>query len=241
MSEVRRQKGSWRRPALRRGLPTPRGRAVSNDSRFIVYDSRIRSLNSETFVPCPSRRLSPLTAVAIHRAMSLSIVNFSPQSKFPPVRTSPAFTLIEIVIAIFVLMLMLLLAVPSFTGVLADRRLRRSLDSFNNLVHEAQGRSLAEHRAYLIFWGTKSIGLRPEALVKGDDPNPVAQFAIGAGETMKLVLPAALAKNPPAEWIFWPTGTCEPAEVQFTGHDGAWSANYSALTAQPTLTNYAAR
>jgi len=59
------------------------------------------------------------------------------------VRTSPAFTLIEIVIAIFVLMLMLLLAVPSFTGVLADRRLRRSLDSFNNLVHEAQGRSLA--------------------------------------------------------------------------------------------------
>jgi type II secretory pathway pseudopilin PulG len=157
------------------------------------------------------------------------------------VRTSPAFTLIEIVIAIFVLMLMLLLAVPSFTGVLADRRLRRSLDSFNNLVHEAQARSLAEHRAYLIFWGTKSIGLRPEALVKGDDPKPVAQVAIGAGETMKLVLPAALAKNPPAEWIFWPTGTCEPAEVQFTGHDGAWSANYSALTAQPTLTNYAAR
>ena len=134
-----------------------------------------------------------------------------------------------------------MLAVPSFTGVLADRRLRRSLDSFNNLVHEAQQRSLAEHRAYLLVVGTKSVELRPEALIKGDDPKPVAEFPIGRGETVKLVLPAALTKDPPAEWIFWPTGTCEPAEVQFAGPNGIWTANYSALSAQPTLTTYAAR
>jgi type II secretory pathway pseudopilin PulG len=157
------------------------------------------------------------------------------------VRTSRAFTLIEIVIAIFILMLLLMLAVPSFTGVLADRRLRRSLDSFNNLVHEAQQRSLAEHRAYLLVMGTKSIELHPEALIKGDDPKPVAEFPIGGAETVKLVLPAALTKDPPAEWIFWPTGTCEPAEVQFTGRDGTWTANYSTLSAQPTLTTYATR
>lgn len=138
-------------------------------------------------------------------------------------------------------MLVLLLAVPSFTGVLADRRLRRSLDSFNNLVHEAQQRSLAEHRAYLVVVGPKAAALRPEALLKGDDPKPVAEFAIGRNETLKLILPAALTKKPPAEWIFWPTGTCEPAEVQFSGHDGVWAANYSPLTALPRLTNYAAR
>jgi type II secretory pathway pseudopilin PulG len=149
--------------------------------------------------------------------------------------------LIEIVIAIFILTLLLMLAVPSFTGVLADRRLRRSLDSFNNLVHEAQQHSLAEHRAYLLVMGTKSIEVRPEALIKGDDPRPIAEFPIGRGEAVKLVLPAALTKNPPAEWIFWPTGTCEPAEVQFTGGDGTWTANYSALSAQPTLTTYATR
>ena len=138
-------------------------------------------------------------------------------------------------------MLMLALAVPSLTGVLADRRLRQSLDRFNNLVHEAQERSLAEHRAYLIVMAAKSVNLRPEALMKGDDPNPVAQFPIGRAESVKLTLPAALTKNPPTEWIFWPTGTCEPAEVRFTGHDGTWTARYSALTAQPNLTNYAAR
>ena len=152
-----------------------------------------------------------------------------------------AFTLLEIVIAIFILILVLMLAVPSFTGVLADRRLRRSLDNFNSLVHDAQQRSLAEHRAYLISLGTKSVDLRPEAPLKEDSPNPVAQFPIGAGEAVKLVLLAALTKDPPPEWIFWPTGTCEPVEVQFTGHDGSWRAKYSALTAQPTLTNYVPR
>jgi type II secretory pathway pseudopilin PulG len=157
------------------------------------------------------------------------------------VRTCRAFTLIEIVITIFILMLVLLLAVPSLTGVLADRRLRQSLDSFNNLVYEAQGRSLAEHRPYLIVMAAKSVDLRPEALMKGDDPNPVAQFRIGGAESVKLTLPAALTKSPPTEWIFWPTGTCEPAEVRFTGHAGTWTAKYSALSAQPTVTNYAAR
>jgi type II secretory pathway pseudopilin PulG len=149
--------------------------------------------------------------------------------------------LIEVVISIFILMLVILLAVPSFSGVLADRRLRRSLDNFNSLVHEAQERSLTEHRAYLLVLGTKSIYLRPEALGKGEDPRPVAQFAIGRAEGLELVLPFALRKNPPPEWIFWPTGTCEPANVQFVGPDGTWTASYSSLTAQPTLTNYAAR
>ena len=77
-------------------------------------------------------------------------------------RDSRAFTLIEIVIAIFILMLLLVVAVPSLTGVLADRRLRRSLNSFNNLVYQAHEHSLAEHRPYLIVLGTKSIEVRPE-------------------------------------------------------------------------------
>ncbi|PYK93938.1 MAG: hypothetical protein DME36_07585, partial [Verrucomicrobia bacterium] len=74
-----------------------------------------------------------------------------------------AFTLIEIVITVFILMLVLLLAVPSLNGVLADKRLRRSLEGFNNLVRQAQERSVAERRAYLIVWRDKEVVLRPEA------------------------------------------------------------------------------
>jgi type II secretory pathway pseudopilin PulG len=156
-------------------------------------------------------------------------------------RRSRAFTLIEIVITVFILMLVLLLAVPSLNGVIADKRLRRSLDGFNNLVRQAQERSVAERRAYLIVWREKEVVLRPEVFAKDEQAKVVSQFQVSRGDILKLTLPAALTKNPPAEWIFWPSGTCEPAVVEFSGGDGSWSARYSALSARAELTNYAAR
>ena len=156
-------------------------------------------------------------------------------------RPRGAFTLIEIVITVFILMLVLLLAVPSLNGVLADKRLRRSLDSFNNLVRQAQERSVAERRAYLIVWREKEVVLRPEAFAKDEQAKVLSEFVLSRGDVLKLTLPAALTKNPPPEWIFWPSGTCEPAVVEFSGRDGSWSANYSALSARAQLTSYAAR
>jgi type II secretory pathway pseudopilin PulG len=154
---------------------------------------------------------------------------------------NPAFTLVEIVIAVSILMLVLLLAVPSLNGVLADKRLRRSFDGFNNLVRQAQERSVAEHRAYLIVWGDKSVALRPEVFAKKEKATETAALPLARGEVLKLVLPAALTTKPPGEWIFWPSGICEPAVVQFKGRDGIWTADYSALTARAELVDYAAR
>lgn len=157
------------------------------------------------------------------------------------VKKSRAFTLIEIVISVFILMLLLMLAVPSLTGVMADRRLRRSLDRFNDLVHQAQERSVSEHRSYLIVWNSTSIEVRPEVLLKDDDPKPVADLEMAKSDSWKLSLPFALAKEPPGQWIFWPTGTCEPATVTFAGRDGSWSASFSPLSAHPELISYAVR
>ena len=61
--------------------------------------------------------------------------------------------------AILSSLLLLMLAVPSLEGVLADKRLRRSLDRFNDLVRQAQERSVADHRAYLIVWRDKGVSL----------------------------------------------------------------------------------
>ena len=77
-----------------------------------------------------------------------------------------AFTLIEIIIAVAILAILLLMAVPSLSGVIASNRLRASLDEFNNLVRQAQERSVAEHRAYLIVWGNKDVIVQPEAFGK---------------------------------------------------------------------------
>jgi type II secretory pathway pseudopilin PulG len=157
------------------------------------------------------------------------------------VRRIRAFTLIEIALSIFILLLILLLAVPSLSGVISNRRLKQSLDGFNQLVRQAQERSVTERRAYLIAWGKNSVVLRPEVFAKDEEEKATAVFRLPRGSWIKVSLPAALTDKPPAEWIFWPSGTCEPAIVQFRGPAGTWTADYSPLTAQPELTQYAAR
>src|SRR5207245_11676403 len=90
-------------------------------------------------------------------------------------------------------------------------------------------------------WRDKEVVLRPEVFAKDEQGKVLSEFVLSRGDVLKLTLPAALTKNPPAEWIFWPSGTCEPAVVEFSGRDGAWSAHCRALTARADLTNYAAR
>ena len=151
------------------------------------------------------------------------------------------FTLIEIALSIFILLLLLMLAVPSLTGVIASRRLKQSLDAFNNLVHQAQDRSVTERRPYLLVWTKSGVLLRPEVFREDEEVKATAQFPVSKGSMLRLSLPAALEEKHPWEWIFWPSGNCEPATVQFRGPAGVWTANYSPLTAQPEITQYAAR
>jgi prepilin-type N-terminal cleavage/methylation domain-containing protein len=151
------------------------------------------------------------------------------------------FTLVEIVIAIFILLLLVLLAVPSLNGVLADKRLHRSLDRFNDLVRQAHERSLAEHRAYLIVWNDTSISLQPAAFLKTEEHQPIDTIPITRHDRWSLELPAALMKKVPAEWIFWESGACEPARIRFASNDGSWTTEYSALSGLGELRTYAPR
>src|SRR3954463_16253755 len=114
------------------------------------------------------------------------------------------FTLVELAIAVVILVLLMMLAVPSMSGMLADRRLRKSLDGFNAIVREAQERSVTERRPYLIVWYEGKIGLRPEGLLRGEDPEPAVKMRLGKKESLKVSFPAALFDDAPPEWIFWP-------------------------------------
>lgn len=156
-------------------------------------------------------------------------------------RREQAFTLIEMSIAVFVMLLMLALAIPSLNGVLRDRRLRRSLDGMNKLVALAQERSVSERRPYLISWEKDSLVLHPENFGKDEARAPTSTIRLRNGDAFWLKLTAALDDDPPGDWVFWPSGTCEPAMVSFKGVDGAWTARYSPLTARAEITSYAAR
>src|SRR5437667_12808880 len=123
------------------------------------------------------------------------------------------FTLVEVIIAVFILLLLLTLAVPSLNGVLADKRLHRSLDRFNELVRQAHERSLAEHRAYLIVWNDAFITLQPAASLKTEPHEPIATMPIARHEKLRVELPAAVWKEAPAVWIYTESGLCRPARI----------------------------
>jgi prepilin-type N-terminal cleavage/methylation domain-containing protein len=151
------------------------------------------------------------------------------------------FTLLEIAIAIVIGLIILSLAVPSVTGVLADRRLRRSLEAVTGLVRQAQEKSVAERRSYLIVMKDKKFALRAEGLTKGEGSGPIATIPWKRGESYRMLFPAAIDEDPPAVWAFWSTGTCEPAIMSYQGPDGSWTAKFSTLTARPELTKYVVR
>lgn len=151
------------------------------------------------------------------------------------------FTLIEIAIAVFILLMLLMLAVPSMSGVLADRRLRRSFDDFNKLVRQAQELSVSEDRGYFIVWERDYLALQPEAFGANEEEKPTAVFNLRRGDVFKVDFPAALTREPAAQWVFWPSGNCEPTIINYKGVDGSWSALYSPLTARPALLSYVVR
>ena len=156
-------------------------------------------------------------------------------------RSRAGFTLIEISIAVFIMLILLLLAVPSINGVLADRRLRRSLDDLNRLVGQAQKQSILERRSYLVSWQKEGLAVRPEGWQKDEERKPIATLKVRKGESFKLALPASLQDEPPPQWIFWPSGNCEPAVITYRGPNGGFRATYSALTERAAVDNYGAR
>jgi hypothetical protein len=134
-------------------------------------------------------------------------------------------------LAVLIGVIILTLAVPSVSGLFAEQRLQKSFDRFDDLVREAQQRSMTERRAYVLGWQKEAIVLRPEVL-KGDEDEDleVARLDCEDGEAFAATFPAALEKKPDPVWVFWPSGTCEPALIAYEGKAGKWTATYDPLT-----------
>lgn len=143
------------------------------------------------------------------------------------------FTLLEVCLALLIGLMLMLLAVPSVAGLLAEQRLQRSYERFDELVAAARLRSNSEQRSYALVWERDGIILISDDS-KGQSPGEQShvQLPFEKGETYGLRRPVALTANPPPSWIFWPNGTCEPAVISYRGKAGSWEVSYDPLTAR---------
>lgn len=162
------------------------------------------------------------------------------------------FTLLEILIAIVLGLMLLLIAVPSVSGMFRERKVRETFQKFDEFVRSAQTLAVTERRTHVMIWdeaGIELVPLDPTAPELAEDSAasaPAAEPEAGAETaasffpftegTWSLQRPAALVKKPIWEWPFWRSGVCEPAIVQFESEAGSWTAEYTGLSARGRIT-----
>ncbi|MEI8342422.1 MAG: hypothetical protein WCH43_12935 [Verrucomicrobiota bacterium] len=147
------------------------------------------------------------------------------------------FTLIEICLAVFISLMLITLAVPSIERLLNESKGRETFDRFDALVRHAQSLAVTERRPYLLEWDDSGVLMRPEKPATREEEAGLDRVDYGEKEVCDIDFPAALVKKPSREWIFWPSGTCEPATVTYKGKGESWSADYDPLTLQATVMN----
>jgi type II secretory pathway component PulJ len=145
------------------------------------------------------------------------------------------FTLLELCLAIFIALLLISLVVPSLAGMRAEQKLTATFESFDKLVRTAQMRSVQERRPYHFIWEKGAVVLRPIHLRADEEPADIERYELSKERELVIERPAALKKNPPGEWPFWESGTCEPVRITYVGPEGKWVAEYDALTTQGRL------
>jgi prepilin-type N-terminal cleavage/methylation domain-containing protein len=145
------------------------------------------------------------------------------------------FTLLELVLAIAIALMLLTAAIPSIDGLFDEQRLKETHTAFEELVREAHARSIREKRDYVLVWDPQGIQLQPDAPTPEDATAEPMRLDFASDATITLERLAALEKDPPAEWLFWRSGNCEPVIVSYSGKPGSWIVKYDPLTVRGTF------
>jgi prepilin-type N-terminal cleavage/methylation domain-containing protein len=152
------------------------------------------------------------------------------------------FTLIELMLAVSIAVIILMAAVPIIGGLSSERRLNESFDRFDALARKAQINAVQQQRAWVLVWERGRVLLQPDEPTPDERAAGIAQggeeLVFEEGEVISLTRPAALlpAKQVPADWTFWRSGTCEPVLVSYSGPAGTWTAQYNPLTGRGEVT-----
>lgn len=144
-----------------------------------------------------------------------------------------------------IVVLVMGVAVPSLTGQMQRRKLQDSFDRLGELISQARVHSVREAKPYLLAWDKAGkVSLFPADLNLEERRKQGATASLLSdykSERYTLFRPSSLSADPPAEWTFWPTGTCEPVIVKYAGGSGTWEAAFNPLSGRGTMTRFIAQ
>lgn len=172
----------------------------------------------------------------VHSFNTVPSIAFEAAPRFRRSCACSGFTLLEVILALFIAMMVIAVAVPAVTDPLRKSHGRQTFERLDGMVQEARKRSHAEGRNYLIVWGRDgAVLMRPEAPASRAEAEGIQRYKLERNEKLELRLPAALmpkGETPDAIWTFWADGASEPAEVRYEGGGEKWTALYNPFTGQ---------
>lgn len=153
---------------------------------------------------------------------------------------SPGFTLLEMIIALFILMLVLGMAVMATRNVFADEDLRQASRKLQVFAKTARKQACLEGRPWEIVFKPGLWLLKPAAGsgtgepsdLSPADPEPV-EYRIPATLRWKIKIWGSKAWETPKEtsWIFTSTGLCAPNRFRLERGDSWMELSFNSLTA----------
>jgi type II secretory pathway pseudopilin PulG len=154
-----------------------------------------------------------------------------------------AFTLIEVALAMFIVVLVIGIGLPFATGMGQQSRLREPADELKTLALTARRRAVTEQKTMEILLENHGFVLR-EAVIADltsravidpeKDKTEIASYPLPSGVqySIKRWDETKFATTADARWRFLPTGLCEPITVRLSRDEDYLEFSFNPLTAQ---------
>jgi prepilin-type N-terminal cleavage/methylation domain-containing protein len=129
---------------------------------------------------------------------------------------SSGFTLLEVCVALFIVSVLFVVAVPPAAHLLQEEQLQRPVRELQSLAKSARRLAMTEQRSFQLLLLDDGYQLRPVVEKKGEKWEPVS-YRLPGEIRFAIRRPGErdFARSTDGRWIFQPNGLCEPLTFRF--------------------------
>jgi len=184
-----------------------------------------------------------------------------PPDSSRPRRRARAFTLLEIMVSLVLITLIIGIGVLSIDSLNDEKKLRAPAGKLRDMAREAMRRAVTQQRSYSIFINQNLFMLREthvrqedidkfyaqqneqlsqqKSLFEDDDVTRPTQRILeryevdeGTSIQMRRWIEEEFSEPKGQEWVFSPSGICEPVTIRFSNEKGYIEMDFNPLTAK---------
>jgi len=155
-------------------------------------------------------------------------------------RLRGGYTLLEMVLVLFIIALIIGIAIPVSTSLMAEEKLREHANALKLCAITARRLAMTGNKAYEIRFEEKTFWLQSFHADQKVDPDVLDSHALTAGTNYTIERWGNKKFSKPEEesWVFQPDGICEPVKVHFQSGKNWIEFAFNPLTARAEEETY---